>query len=194
MRQQPATDLPNTQQGITLIEVLIVALMISILTMMATMAVGNKIHKARLARCFADLRSVQSTIYLDLSIDSSPPNPDTFWQNRWRGNKPGPYFYLIDNNDADSGHGNDLDGFDEDNPGNAPRTGVDIDFVLVCQHDHADLAYYVYIIDEGPPTIADASNDPQLDQCIPGVNGVCGSPGGSSGGGGPDKGKGKSGK
>ena len=33
--------------------------------------------------------------------------------------KPGPYYYLLDG--TNKGHGNDLDGVDEENPGNADR-------------------------------------------------------------------------
>jgi prepilin-type N-terminal cleavage/methylation domain-containing protein len=180
------------QQGVTLIEILIVVLLIGILATLTAVAIGNSLQKARLARCIAELRSIQTSIYTAYPEDGLP-DPETFWDDFWHGVKPGPYWYIIDNNDPNSGHGNDIDGYDEDNPGSAPRTRKDLEFILVCQHDHGDLAYYVYVEDAGPPTIADASNDPHYDACIPGATGVCaGPPGSSSPGGG--KGKGKGGK
>ena len=61
------------------------------------------------------------------------------------GTKPGPYFYLVN-----------------DPPG-ASRSGKDVRFVVLCQHDHGDLALYVYVEDDGPPTVADAAHNPHYD-------------------------------
>ncbi len=87
------------------------------------------------------------------------------WDEAWNGRNPGSYSYLVDG-DANKGHGNDLDGFDEDNPGNSVRPQDDIEFVIVCQHNHADLADYVYIEDGGPPTIVLESDDPGYEKFI----------------------------
>jgi hypothetical protein len=152
--------------GVSLIEVLIMILIISIMSMLVVHAAAAKLQKAQLARCFAELRSIQARIYADF-LEGGLPNPDTFWDVYWHGVKPGPYYYLIDDNDPDSGHGGDLDAFDENNPGNAPRRGKDIKFVVLCQHDHGDLARYVYVEDDGPPTVADATNDPHYERHLP---------------------------
>ena len=79
------------------------------------------------------------------------------------------------------GHGNDLDGFDEQNQGNGgQRTAKDIKFVLICQHDHANLCWYVYIEDEGPPLLANADNNPGYEKFIKWEEGRA--PGGQGGG------------
>jgi hypothetical protein len=38
---------------------------------------------------------------------------------------------------------------------------------VLCQHDHGDLALYVYVEDDGPPTVADAAHNPHYDLHIP---------------------------
>jgi len=137
-------------------------LVISVMTSLAVSAGMSKMQKAGLARCFAELRSIQAGISAD-SMEGGLPDPDTFWKVYWHGTKPGPYFYLVDDNDPRSGHGGDLDGFDERRSGGAPRSGKDVRFVVLCQHDHGDLALYVYIVDDGPPTVADAAHNPHYD-------------------------------
>ena len=54
-----------------------------------------------------------------------------------------------------------LDGIDEENPGDSSknRERKDIQFVIVCQHDHKDLAEYVFIEDEGPPRLSQPGDD-----------------------------------
>ena len=79
------------------------------------------------------------------------PTPDQFWNSTWPdGRKHGPYYYLTDG-DPNSGHGNDLDGVDEENPGKSDPDKKDIKYVILCQHDHGDLADFVYLTDEEPP-------------------------------------------
>ena len=143
--------------------------MIFIISIMTSIAVGaamTKLQKVQLSRCFAEVRSIQARIYAD-SLEGGLPAPDTFWDMYWHGVKPGPYYYLIDDNDPDSGHGGDLDAFDENMPGNARRPGKDKRFIVLCQHDHGDLALYVYVEDDGPPTVASATNDPHYDRHLP---------------------------
>lgn len=149
--------------GVALIEVLIIVLLITIMTSLAVSAAMTKLQKAHLARCFAELRSIQAGIYADF-LEGGLPAPDTFWDVYWHGVKPGPYYYLIDDNDPGSGHGGDLDAYNENFPGDASRSGKDIRFVVLCQHDHGDLARYVYVEDDGPPTVANATNDPHYDR------------------------------
>jgi hypothetical protein len=62
------------------------------------------------------------------------------------------YWYTWDNADANSGHGNDLDFCDEDNPsGKLSHVGgecYDIDWVIICKHDHsAAEAGYVAVLE-----------------------------------------------
>lgn len=132
--------------GAALIEVLIVILVISVMTSLAVSAGMSKMQKAGLARCFAELRSIQARISAD-SMEGGLPDPDTFWKVYWHGAKPGPYFYLV----GDKAHQG------------ASRSGKDVRFVVLCQHDHGDLALYVYVEDDGPPTVADAAHNPHYD-------------------------------
>ena len=155
----------------TLIELLIVIVLVGVLAAGVVKAVGDKLHKARLSRCFVELRSIQSTVLQETYETSHIPLQSTFWEEQWGGRKPGPYFYLTDAEDSNTGHGNDLDGFDEQNPGAAPREEKDLKFVILCQHDHAHLARYVYVEDEGPPTIALGPNNPHHDVFVKGGKG-----------------------
>ena len=118
-------------------------LVISVMTSLAVSAGMSKMQKAGLARCFAELRSIQARLDED-SMEGGLPDPDTFWKVYWHGEKPGPYFYLT-------------------RPGGTSRSGKDIRFVVLCQHDHGDLALYVYVEDDGPPTVADATHNPHYD-------------------------------
>ncbi len=188
----------STERGMTLIEVMVVVLIISVLAAIAIGIMYSRIDKARLARCMNELRSIQSTVHVH-GDGSTLPDEDNFWQIAWNGVKPGPYFYLVDNEDPNNGHGNDLDQFDEGNPGNSPRTRRDINFVVLCQHDHRDLAWYVYVEDEGPPLIAWNGRYPGYHRFIRGNQGGNGggndggNGGGGTGGGGGGNGGGNNG-
>ncbi len=163
--EEEAAQRPD-QAGVTFLEVLIMILIISIMTSIAVGAAMTTMQKAQLGRCFADLRAIQALIYAD-ALEGGLPDPDTFWADHWRDVKPGPYHYEIDGN----GPHDDLDAFDESGAGNAPRTAKDIKFVVFCQHDHGDLARYVYVVDDGPPTVTNSTNDPHFDRHLPGAHG-----------------------
>jgi len=123
---------PRTgQRGFTVLELLMVVAIVGILAMIATPYLEGRIEKARLARCMNNLRSIQTTVYTH-SDGWELPNPNTFWSTAWSDKKPGKYQYLVDSQDANKGHGNDLD----------------------------QLGWYVYIEDMGPPLIATYNNNP----------------------------------
>jgi type II secretory pathway pseudopilin PulG len=144
---------PSRELGYSVIELLVAVWFIGILSVIALGTLNGRIEKARLAKCFSDLRSIQSTAW-SFSDGISFLRVNEFWDVAWSGKKPGPYYYLPDNEDPNAGHGNDIDSFDEINPGNAPRADKDLKFIILCQHDHRQLANYVFIEDEGPPTLA----------------------------------------
>ena len=183
--------LRTSERGMTLMELLVVVAIVGILATIALGIFEGRIDKARLARCMTELRSIQSTVFVH-SDGSTLPAADTFWKVAW-GMKPGPYFYLVDAEDPNAGHGNDLDGFDEQNPGNAPRTSRDIDFVVLCQHDHKKLGWYVYVEDEGPPLIAIEGDHPGYHRFIHRGGNSGGSGSGEPGGGSGNSGGGNSG-
>jgi hypothetical protein len=164
-----ADDDRRHEAGFTFMELIVAVWLIGVLTILALGILDGRIEKAKLARCFVDIRSIQSTVW-SMSDGISWPEYATFWDYAWAGKKPGPYHYFPNNYDGNAGHGNDLDICDEENPGKSEqnRDCKDIEFVIVCQHDHRQLANYVYIEDEGPPTIAGWSSDtdPGYDRCI----------------------------
>jgi type II secretory pathway pseudopilin PulG len=156
------------ESGLTLLEMIVTLWLISMLSVIMLATVNGRIEKARLAKCMTDLRSIQSTAYAH-SDGVHFLGPKDFWKIAWAGKKPGPYFYLPDNEDPNAGHGNDIDSFDEINPGAAPREDKDLKFVVICQHDHGLLADYVYVEDEGPPTMAQwGPTNPNYDRFLHG--------------------------
>jgi type II secretory pathway pseudopilin PulG len=171
------------ERGMTLIEAVLVLWILSALSVISMGIVNGRIEKAKLARCFTDLRSIQSTVWTH-SDGVSFPSEGYLWDFAWSGKKPGPYRYLLDNDDWNKGHGNDIDGCDEDNPGKSSknRDCVDIEFVILCQHDHGNLAKYVYIRDEGPPRIAGwGGNDPGYERFLDRPDRGTGEPGAGAG-------------
>jgi Tfp pilus assembly protein PilE len=141
----------QSEAGYTFIELIVAVWFIGILTTIAIGFLDDRVERAKLAACMLNLRSIQSTAWAASDEGIEFPRQSTFWHDVWKGKKPGPYYYLTDNDDPNAGHGNDIDDFDEQNPGDAPREDRDIHFVVLCQHDHRNLCRYVFIEDEGPP-------------------------------------------
>jgi type II secretory pathway pseudopilin PulG len=140
------------EAGFTLSEVVIVLYVIVMLVTIALYNYRDGIEEARLARCMSELRGIQTAIYVDSDNGRRFMSPASFWSSHFHGQKPGPYHYLLDG-DPNSGHGNDLDGVDEENPGASDPDKKDIKFVVMCSHDHKWLGKYVYVTDEEPPRI-----------------------------------------
>ncbi|MCJ7755701.1 MAG: prepilin-type N-terminal cleavage/methylation domain-containing protein, partial [Thermoanaerobaculales bacterium] len=103
------------QAGFTLSELLIGVYVIGILAAILVNSYLDGIEKAKLVRCMAELRGIQTAIYMDSDDGRRFMSPASFWSSHFHGHKPGPYHYLLDG-DPNSGHGNDLDGVDEENP------------------------------------------------------------------------------
>jgi prepilin-type N-terminal cleavage/methylation domain-containing protein len=177
----------SRQSGFSVTELLVVVNIIGVIAAITIPSMLDKLHKARLARCMIELRGVQAGLYMVAEPGITFPDAASFWNQVFPAARPGPYYYLSDAEDADAGYGNDLDGYDEQNPGNAPRVKKDIKFVLICQHNHADLCKYVYIEDEGAPQLAIEGDDPGYSKYIKWEDGR--SPGGNPGGGGSGGGK-----
>jgi prepilin-type N-terminal cleavage/methylation domain-containing protein len=155
--------------GFTLIELLITVTIISIIALIVINSYLEAIEKAKLARCLVEIRGIQAAVWeaSDNGLDFIAAKE--FWANSpYPGTKPGPYFYLLDG-DANAGHGNDLDGVDEENPGESDPDEIPIVFAIVCDHDHKGLADYVYATDDLPPQIVGGrlgGEDPGYDRFI----------------------------
>jgi len=160
-RQRGCALRSSREAGYTLAEIMVVLMIVSILAVLALGIVDGRIEKARLARCMIELRTIQSTVFAHSGGGWPLPDESTFWDVAWSGVKPGPYWYMVDG-DPNNGHGNDIDGIDEDNPGKSGgnRDGKDIQFVVICQHDHGRLGWYVYVEDQDWPMIATATDNP----------------------------------
>jgi len=150
--------------GFSLNEVLIVVAIIGILSVAAVGETFDAIEKARLAACMANMVTIRETVWDNCDGGMDFPEPEVLWNDIFRGAGPRGYWFALDNDDPNKGHGNDLDFYDEQNPGNAPRTDKNIYFVLACTHNHKRFADYVYLEDEGSPQIALGRDKPRWDR------------------------------
>jgi prepilin-type N-terminal cleavage/methylation domain-containing protein len=152
----------SKQDGFTLTEVIVVVYVVAMLAAIVINTSLDSIEKARLARCMVELRGIQTAVWMGSDDGNSFMDANTFWGSHYHGSKPGPYFYLLDG-DPNNGHGNDLDGVDEENPGASDPDKKDIKFAVLCQHDHKWLGEYVFLTDEEPPKVVgglDGIEDP----------------------------------
>ena len=160
LQSTQGTDLDTRtgEAGISLVEVIGVVFLISVLSIIGVNLAIDYREKARLVKCMTEIRGIQAAVF-NMGDGRYIPTPSQFWKSTWPdGRKHGPYYYLTDG-DPTKGHGNDLDGVDEENPGKSDPDKKDIKFVILCQHDHGDLADFVYLTDEEPPIIAKNGDD-----------------------------------
>jgi prepilin-type N-terminal cleavage/methylation domain-containing protein len=123
--------------GFTLTEVLIVVVLVGILSVIVAPTMFGAQPAATTVKCLANLASFASEIEL-LSPSGPPPTQDEVrryidWEGKYKD-----YWYLPNNSDFNKGHGNDLDGCDEENPGKslANRECIPMRFVIICRHEH----------------------------------------------------------
>jgi type II secretory pathway pseudopilin PulG len=147
------------QQGFTIVEVLLAVAVIMVVAGVVIPQVFNEYEQARLSDCKAEIE-LMKVMASNLGNAGNVPNPTDFWAEGFPDAGSGEYFYIVDEQDANRGHGNDLDGCDEDNPGNSKRCpGADIAFVVLCNHDHGKFGKYVYATDQEPPTVVPVDGD-----------------------------------
>jgi len=140
------------QRGFSAVEVMVAVAVITVIASIVIPNVLSEYEKARVASCKAEV-DLMRTVALDMGDGRYIPTPDEFWGEGFPNAEAGEYYYIVDDQDANKGHGNDLDGCDEDNPGNSPRCpGMDVKFVVFCAHDHGEYAKYVYATDDISPT------------------------------------------
>jgi prepilin-type N-terminal cleavage/methylation domain-containing protein len=148
--------------GFSLSELLIAIAIIGILSVVVIGELQSAIEKAKLSACLANMVTIREEVWANCDGGMDFPERDQLWGGIFKGNGPKGYWYELDNDDPNKGHGNDLDGFDEQNPGKAPRADRNIYFVLACEHDHGRLADFVYLEDAGSPQIAQVGDKPPI--------------------------------
>jgi prepilin-type N-terminal cleavage/methylation domain-containing protein len=156
----------SRKSGFSLTELIVVVNIIGVLSAVVIPTVVDRLHKTRLASCMVELRGIQAGLYQVAAPGTTFPEVAAFWAAAFPAGGSGPYYYLSDAEDPKAGHGNDLDGFDEQNPGKEKRNAKGIKFVLVCRHDHGHLCSYVYIEDDGPPQLATSDDDPEYERFL----------------------------
>ncbi len=140
------------RRGFSFLEALVAIAVISVIGGVVIPSVLAEYQEAHLETCIAQLETMQA-VAKNLCDGASIPTPDEFWGKGFPDAEEGEYYYIVDDQDANKGHGDDLDGCDEDNPGNSPRCpGMDIKFVVFCAHDHGNGVKYCYATDDLPPT------------------------------------------
>lgn len=148
----------TTQAGFTLVEILVGFVVAVILVTIGIRLFQDQREKTELVKCMAEIRGIQAAV-MNMGDGRYIPQPKFFWERTWPdGRKHGPYYYIVDG-DPNQGHGNDLDGVDETNPGESDPDEEDIKFVIFCEHDHGSLGKYVYLTDMGPPRIVHGDDD-----------------------------------
>lgn len=156
------SDFSKGEFGFSISELLIAVAIIGILSVVVLGEFQNAIEKAKLSACLANMVTIREEVWANCDGGMDFPDNDQLWNGIFSGHGPTGYWYALDNDDPNKGHGNDLDGFDEQNPGKAPRTDRNIYFVLACRHDHGRLADYVFLEDVEPPQIAQEGGRPPV--------------------------------
>lgn len=143
----------NRQRGFSLIEGMVATAVIVVIAGVVIPQVYNEYQKARLSNCLSELDGMKAVAY-SLGDGRYVPSPEEYWTVGYPVLEEGEYYYIVDSQDANKGHGNDIDGCDEDNPGNSPRCpGMDVKFVVLCNHDHGEVGKYCWASDQTSPVV-----------------------------------------
>ena len=146
------------KNGFTLIEILVVFVVIGILSVIVVGKINGAQDAATTVRCLGNLDAFAS------EVDELKPSGTAHTQQQvrehidWEGTYKD-YWYLPNNSDFNSGHGNDLDGCDEDNPGASlpGRDCIPMRFLIVCTHEthgnNSDAKYCFNVSGGMPPQI-----------------------------------------
>ena len=131
----------------------------------------NPQSEAWVVRCAADMLAIETDIEnwsmqtrLNLPVAMYRANPDQFRHAKG-------IYYLVDG-DPNSGHGNDIDLCDEENPGASgeKRDCLDIQWVLLCDHNHGGTDSFLFMTDGGVPTLYKEGWKPHFIDGIPTTN------------------------
>jgi prepilin-type N-terminal cleavage/methylation domain-containing protein len=145
-------------KGFSLIECTLAVVVIGILAVISIGKLTGARDAATTVTCLADMESFATEVDALVPSTGPPPTQEQVgdhidWTGKYRN-----YWYLPNNSDFNRGHGNDLDGCDEENPGQSSknRTCIPMRFVIICRHtthgNHSD-AKYCFKVDGLPPQI-----------------------------------------
>jgi len=145
-------------EGFSLIECTLAVVVVGILAVICVGKLTGAQDAATTVTCLADMESFATEVDTLVPTTGPPPTQEQVgdhidWTGKYRN-----YWYLPNNSDFNSGHGNDLDGCDEENPGQSSknRTCIPMRFVIICRHtthgNNSD-AKYCFKVDGMPPQI-----------------------------------------
>jgi prepilin-type N-terminal cleavage/methylation domain-containing protein len=146
------------RNGFTLVELLVGTMVIGILSVAVVTKINGAQDAATTARCLAELDAFASEVDSLLPTGPSPTQKAVREHIDWDGRFKD-YWYIPNNTDFNNGHGNDLDGCDEENPGQSlpGRECIPMRFMIVCMHEThgntSDAKYCFHIGDARPPQI-----------------------------------------
>ena len=146
------------KNGFTLVEVLVAIMVIGILSVAVIGRVLGVQDAATTMRCLADLDAFASEVDALSSTGPAPTQEQIREHIDWEG-KYKDYWYIPNNSDFNKGHGNDMDGCDEENPGQSltGRECIPMRFLIVCMHEthgnNSDAKYCFNIAGGMPPQI-----------------------------------------
>lgn len=149
----------KNSDGFSVLEVVIAVMVIGLLASIIIPRISGVTQAATTVKCAASLYGFAEEVEL-IWLDSPAPSQADLNKKDigWPNGKYKDYWYVPNNKDFNSGHGNDLDGCDEENPGASSknRDCIPMRFVIVCNHQsHGDQgdAKYLFVTDMYPPMI-----------------------------------------
>ena len=146
------------KNGFSLVEILIGIMVVGILSVIVVGKINGAQSAATTVRCLAQIDAFASDVD-GLAPDGAAPTQEQVrqhldWEGRYKD-----YWYIPNNSDFNKGHGNDLDGCDEENPGEslAGRECIPMRFLIICMHEehgnNSDAKYIFNIAGGMPPQI-----------------------------------------
>ena len=145
-------------KGFTLIEILIGIVIVGILSVIVVGKINGAQDAATTVQCLANIDAFATDVDLLAPSGPAPTQEQVRRYIDWDG-KYKDYWYIPNNSDFNNGHGNDLDGCDEENPGESlpGRECWPMRFLIVCTHeshgDNSDAKYIFNIAGGMPPQI-----------------------------------------
>ncbi len=146
-------DFKTDHRGFSILDTVVAIAAFTVVAGVVIPSVLSEYEMARLTDCRTEVE-LMKTVAHEMCDGRNFPTPERFWAVGFPNAEKGDYYYIVDDQDGNYGHGNDLDGCDENDPDNSPGCrGADITFVVLCNHDHGQFGRYVYASNQEPPTV-----------------------------------------